>query len=59
MAPALSWPCPVATNAILNSRVSFDLPITNIIGDAFNGEEANPTKEAILQKQRLPRRSSS
>ncbi|HXB93591.1 MAG TPA: class I tRNA ligase family protein, partial [Puia sp.] len=27
----------------------FDLPITNIIGDYFNGEEANPTKEAVLQ----------
>jgi leucyl-tRNA synthetase len=27
----------------------FDLPITNIIGDAFNGEEANPTKDAVLQ----------
>jgi leucyl-tRNA synthetase len=28
---------------------NFDLPITNIIGDAFNGEEANPTREAILE----------
>ncbi len=27
----------------------FNIPITNIIGDAFNGEEANPTKDAILQ----------
>ena len=27
----------------------FDIPITNIIGDQFNGEEANPTKEAILE----------
>src|SRR4029079_7916176 len=27
----------------------FNIPITNIIGDHFNGEEANPTKEAILQ----------
>ncbi len=26
----------------------FNIPITNIIGDAFNGEEANPTKEATL-----------
>jgi len=26
----------------------FNIPITNIIGDAFNGMEANPTKEAIL-----------
>jgi leucyl-tRNA synthetase len=26
----------------------FNIPITNIIGEAFNGEEANPTKEAIL-----------
>lgn len=26
----------------------FDLPITNILGDAYNGEEANPTKDAIL-----------
>ncbi len=27
----------------------FDIPITNIIGDAYNGEEANPTKDATLQ----------
>ncbi|WP_346236206.1 leucine--tRNA ligase [Niabella insulamsoli] len=27
----------------------FNIPITNIIGDHFNGEEANPTKDAILQ----------
>lgn len=27
----------------------FNIPITNIIGDAFNGSEANPTKDAILQ----------
>ena len=27
----------------------FNIPITNIIGDAFNGQEANPTKEAILE----------
>ena len=27
----------------------FNIPITNIIGDYFNGKEANPTKEAILQ----------
>jgi leucyl-tRNA synthetase len=27
----------------------FNIPITNIIGDAFNGEEANSTKEATLQ----------
>lgn len=27
----------------------FNIPITNIIGDAFNGEEANPTKDAVLQ----------
>ena len=26
----------------------FNIPITNIIGDAFNGLEANPTKEAVL-----------
>ena len=26
----------------------FGIPITNIIGDAFNGKEANPTKDAIL-----------
>jgi leucyl-tRNA synthetase len=26
----------------------FDLPVTNIIGDAYNGEEANPTKDAVL-----------
>ena len=27
----------------------FDIPVTNIIGTAFNGEEANPTKEAKLE----------
>lgn len=27
----------------------FNIPVTNIIGDHFNGEEANPTKDAILQ----------
>jgi len=27
----------------------FHLPITNIIGPYYNGEEANPTKEAILE----------
>ena len=27
----------------------FNIPVTNIIGDYYNGEEANPTKEAILQ----------
>lgn len=26
----------------------FNIPITNIIGDFFNGEEANPTKDATL-----------
>ena len=27
----------------------FGIPITNIIGDHYTGEEANPTKDAILQ----------
>lgn len=27
----------------------FQIPITNIIGSHFNGEEANPTKDAILE----------
>jgi len=27
----------------------FHIPITNIIGSYYNGEEANPTKEAILE----------
>jgi leucyl-tRNA synthetase len=27
----------------------FNIPVTNIIGNYFNGEEANPTKEAILE----------
>jgi leucyl-tRNA synthetase len=26
----------------------FNIPITNILGDAFNGEEPNPTKDAVL-----------
>lgn len=28
----------------------FNIPITNIIGDAYTGAEANPTKEAVLQQ---------
>lgn len=28
----------------------FNIPITNIIGDAFNGEEANPSKDSILHQ---------
>ncbi|RAJ04179.1 leucyl-tRNA synthetase [Chitinophaga skermanii] len=31
-----------------NFAKHFNIPITNIIGDAFNGEEANPTKDANL-----------
>ena len=27
----------------------FGIPVTNIIGNHFNGEEANPTKEAVLE----------
>jgi leucyl-tRNA synthetase len=27
----------------------FNIPVTNIIGDAFNGTEANPTKDAVLE----------
>lgn len=27
----------------------FGIPVTNILGKEFNGEEANPTKEAILE----------
>ncbi len=27
----------------------FNIPITNIIGEHYNGREANPTKEAVLQ----------
>lgn len=27
----------------------FDIPITNIIGSYYNGEEANPTKDAVLE----------
>lgn len=27
----------------------FNIPITNIIGDTYNGEDANPTKDAVLQ----------
>lgn len=26
----------------------FNIPITNILGDAFNGREANPSKDAVL-----------
>jgi leucyl-tRNA synthetase len=31
-----------------NFAKHFKIPITNIIGDAYNGEEANPTKDATL-----------
>jgi leucyl-tRNA synthetase len=27
----------------------FNIPVTNIIGKYFNGQEANPTKDAILE----------
>jgi leucyl-tRNA synthetase len=27
----------------------FNIPITNIIGDHYNGKEANPTKDAVLE----------
>ena len=27
----------------------YDIPVSNIIGEAYNGVEANPTKDAILQ----------
>jgi leucyl-tRNA synthetase len=32
-----------------NFATHFNLPITNIIGSYYNGQEANPTKEAILE----------
>lgn len=32
-----------------NFAKHFNIPITNIIGDAYTGEEANPTKDAILE----------
>lgn len=32
-----------------NFAKHFRIPITNIIGDHYNGLEANPTKEAVLQ----------
>lgn len=32
-----------------NFATHFKIPITNIIGEAFTGKEANPTKEAVLQ----------
>ncbi len=31
-----------------NFAAHFDIPVTNIIGDAFNWNEANPTKDATL-----------
>jgi leucyl-tRNA synthetase len=31
----------------------FNLPITNIIGDFYNGKEANPTYDAVLQNSDL------
>ncbi|WP_207492171.1 leucine--tRNA ligase [Aridibaculum aurantiacum] len=31
-----------------NFAKHFNIPITNILGDAFTGEEANPTKDAVL-----------
>lgn len=32
-----------------NFATHFEIPITNIIGDYYNGKEANPTKEAVLE----------
>ena len=33
----------------LKFATHFNIPVTNIIGSHFNGEEANPTKDAILE----------
>ena len=32
-----------------NFAMHFNIPITNIIGNHYNGQEANPTKEAVLE----------
>ena len=32
-----------------NFAIHFDIPVTNIIGAYYNGREANPTKDAILE----------
>ncbi len=32
-----------------NFAVHFNIPITNIIGSHYNGQEANPTKDAVLE----------
>ena len=37
-----------------NFAKHFNIPITNILGDAFNGEEANPTKEGKLFNSNSP-----
>ena len=49
MVQALSWPCLAAMNAILNlqSILIFRSPILSVSN--FNGEEANPTKDALLE----------
>ncbi len=51
MVQARSWLCLAEMNVILNLHRHFNIPVTNIIGSHFNGEEANPTKDAIAGKQ--------
>jgi len=46
-APIMAVPCGDQRDFLFARH--FNIHITNIIGDAFNGQEANPTKDAILQ----------
>ena len=45
----LSWRCLVVMNVTYKFAKHFNIPITNIIGSHYNGEEANPTKDAVLE----------
>ena len=44
-----SWQCLAVMNVTHKFAKHFGLEITNIIGSHYNGDEANPTKDAVLE----------
>ncbi len=49
MAPALLWRCLAAMKGISNLHSILIFPSPILLAAHFNGEEANPTKEAVLE----------
>ncbi len=49
MVQALSWRYPCGDERDHKFAQHFNIPITNIIGKYYDGNEANPTKDAILE----------